>query len=548
MAWSPMASSYSAAAARAVPSWSVYRADCGSGEEDAPRDSVLVGYVEHLGAALRGLGEEVRDIEGRQVTLDRRLAEFGGLLQGVQEEQLSRGGSLERSSQAATVGARRALHTAVAVQRHVEQEGELQACLDGFTDGLAKRLEQCCEQHGQWLRELSSEVAALAGGGRSGGASAKATGQRQGLYPPGYQPADPGLGARIAALEQGQKTVAVGARRALHTALVVHQQQQSQDHDNQWEKLQDSLPVADLELQFTRRITEQDTRLDKVVHMVDSLTDRVLMQQDLADGRSDSKGVRRLRERLEAIEVSVRDKVDEIESNIIGLASELEHHSPVLAEAQAAPEKLRELVSMTIESLEARMDRNLGEVSKKVDYLQDGREQQRLAMRQLGQQLPEVVHKLDQLWAQCQYYFPRVKEHDVHFGFFRTSFETHKQSWLNQSEGFDLREHRVAAASWQEPSPLSPPSVSSPPQFSARSPLRGPMLEPFGGAQAAASSSVAEVPSLFGGAGSAALPTRGVSVGMRAAADDDAELGTRQRMLQQVMARLHASDDGKAGP
>merc|ERR1719336_718832 len=220
-------------------SWSMYSMGCESPGDMAARDPVLVGYVEHLGAALKGLGDDVRDIEARRVKLDRRLAEFGGLLQGMQEEQLSRGGTLE-------------------------QEGELQAALDGFTDGLAKRLEKCCEQHDQWLRELSAEVVALGGFAKVGD---KAKGSRQGVH----QPDNTGLDARIAALEQGQKTVAVGARRALHTALVVHQQQQSQDHVDQWEKCLDSLPVADLELQFTRRFTDQDTRLDKVIHMVDSL-------------------------------------------------------------------------------------------------------------------------------------------------------------------------------------------------------------------------------------------------------------------------------------
>merc|ERR1719336_2083361 len=123
-------------------SWSMYSMGCESPGDMAARDPVLVGYVEHLGAALKGLGDDVRDIEARQVKLDRRLAEFGGLLQGMQEEQLSRGGTLERTSQAATVGAQRALNTAVAVQRHLEQEGELQACLDGLTQTTAKRLEQ----------------------------------------------------------------------------------------------------------------------------------------------------------------------------------------------------------------------------------------------------------------------------------------------------------------------------------------------------------------------------------------------------------------------
>merc|ERR1712176_284579 len=49
------------------------------------------------------------------------------------------------------------------------------------------------------------------------------------------------------------------------------------------------------------------------------------------------------------------------------------------------------------------------------------------------------AHKLDELWAQCQYYFPRVKEHDVHFSFFRTSFEAHKQQMLDFTDNVERR-------------------------------------------------------------------------------------------------------------
>merc|ERR1719394_1692081 len=99
-------------------------------------------------------------------------------------------------------------------------------------------------------------------------------------------------------------------------------------------------------------------------------------------------------------------------------------------------------------------------MSQRLDSLQEWRDQQRITLRQIGNELPEVSQKLDQLWAQCQYYFPRVKEHDVHFSFFRTSFETHKQSWLDHADGLELREHRVAG-NWSESQALSP-SFSSP--------------------------------------------------------------------------------------
>merc|ERR1719510_2371998 len=103
---------------------------------------------------------------------------------------------------------------------------------------------------------------------------------------------------------------------------------------------------------------------------------------------------------------------------------------------------------LAMESLEARIDRSLGEVVRRLDSLQEARDQHRLSLRQLGTQLPEVSQKLDQLWSQCQTYFPRVKEHDVHFSFFRTSFENHKQHMLDVTGGLS-RSTRLQGSSSQ---------------------------------------------------------------------------------------------------
>jgi len=508
-----MAHAWSGHGAMGVPSWSTYVAGCdggdGWGDEDAERDPVIVGYVEHLGGVVKGLAEELRAIEGRQVTLDRRLAEFGGLLQGIQEEQLSQAPGQKAASVGAQQLSQHALNTAVAVQQRMEQEGELQACLQGLSDGLGKRLEQLCQQHGRWLLELSADVASLRE------SKVQSPVQRAGCTELALA-ADLALAGdqmsafdqRLANLEQGQKTVAVGARRALHTALVVHQQQQSQDHDNQWEKCLDSLPVAELEQQCTQRFTEQDERLDKVLMMVDSLTDRVLLQQALTDGRAEVHGIKGLREKidhmearvgdkLEQMEGRVGDKIEALEAGVFGLASDVEtcriatgFEDPMtsLAATRGGPATMsqmrdfvataldsiesrlvhgsneRDFVATALESIESRLSRSLNEVDQRLDALQDGRDQQRLSLRQISHQVPEVSQKLDQLWTQCQYYFPRVKEHDVHFGFFRTSFETHKQSMLDHADGIDQREHRAAAAAAASrgpadsfaPSPLAP--------------------------------------------------------------------------------------------
>jgi hypothetical protein len=94
-------------------------------------------------------------------------------------------------------------------------------------------------------------------------------------------------------------------------------------------------------------------------------------------------------------------------------------------------------VEARIERNEARLDKSIVDISDRLDPLQDFVENQRLSAWQTTRQLPEVGQKLDQLWAQCQYYFSKVKEHDIQFSFFRASFESHKQNCLDLSDSFE---------------------------------------------------------------------------------------------------------------
>jgi len=384
------------------------------------------------------------------------------------------------------------------VQRQLEQEEEFQKCLDGALDTqvsqLEKRFGARLEEHRRWLSQLSQEVTDL------------------GKAPLGPTSSAGALRERLAALERGQKTVAVGARRALHTALVVHQHQQSQDQESEWDKCLESLPVAELEQQCAARFTEQDERLDAVLQIVDSLVDRVMIT-GLKDGPGGEP--RSMAAQLEALEASLTEKVEEAEANLYGIASQLESKSGSgqLQVTLMSPHSDRRELAGAMESLEARLAKSMSEMGQRLDDLQDGRDQQRLVLRQLSQQVPEVVKKLDQLWTQCQHYFPRVKEHDVHFSFFRTSFENHKQQMLELADGWGARKDRLHGTSTS----TSPTDY----HFGAEGPthahlssgdgLRSPYMAP-------------------------------------SSCGDESELRARSSMLAQVMARLRASSpDGDHG-
>jgi len=483
-------------------------------------DSVIVGYLELVGGAVRSLTEDLKSIESRQLSMDRRLAELGGLYQGLQEEILHQSPRRDDSAMNEQV------QQVVATQRRIEQDGELNTCLQGLSEGWTSRLETLCQQQGRWLLELSADVAALQN--RHEAIHDSTNGKGRGcteLALPGEDQISL-LQQRMTALEQGQKTVAVGARRALHTALVVHQQQQSKDHEHQWDKCLDSLPVAELEQQCVQRFTEQDERLDKVLQMVDSLTDRFLLSGALSEGRAD----RAWTEKLQDLEAKLREKLDTLEAGLYGLASDVEYCRMSLTLDSSSPtgsvvqrrgngsllglgspptglSQLRDSLLSTVDGLDHRLTRGVGEVDQRISAFQEGFDTQRLALRQLSQQMPEISQKLEQLWEQCQYYFPKVKEHDVHVSFIRSSFESHKQSMLDQADGLESRERR-------------------PNHFTAPTPVRSshahhhPNHQDCGGQSAKTIAASEQVP----------------------------DVDQRSKMLDQILARLRSTDDSSKTP
>jgi len=406
--------------------------------------------VEHLGSAVRRLSQDVRGIEGRQVLLDRRLVELGSQIQGLQEEQYAQTYALERGQRAVAVGAKRALSTAVALQQQAEQEGEWNKCLEGLGldadtesqvvakqlgDGVAA-LERKFEEQQRWLSELGRRV--------EGGTS--------------WHPSGAGsMEQRLASLEQAHTKLASGTRRALHTALVVHRKQEGHEQEEEFEKLFGD-DKESLEQECSQRFSEQDERLDKILRIVDVLTDKVhdtgvsleaVTRGQLAlETGSKSNGLHSAA--ALSHDEELREKVDELEANLYGLAAQvqsqteqqgkvatlslLDHREEQQEQQQRQQQRTMETLTMALECIDARLERGLAESSQRLDLMQESQDEQQLTLRHLTQQLPEVSKRLEQLWAQCQHYFPRVQEQDVHFGFLRSSFEAHKQQMLELTE------------------------------------------------------------------------------------------------------------------
>mmetsp|Transcript_8575 Transcript_8575/g.15353 ORF Transcript_8575/g.15353 Transcript_8575/m.15353 type:complete len:324 (-) Transcript_8575:48-1019(-) len=100
-----------------------------------------------------------------------------------------------------------------------------------------------------------------------------------------------------------------------------------------------------------------------------------------------------------------------------------------------------DLVANMVHSLEARFDRSITDVSKRVDALYHEKDKHIADVRTLVRQMPEVMDRVEQLSTQCEHHFAKVQEYSVHFGFFRTSFEAHRQQVLEAMH--QLRQQRV---------------------------------------------------------------------------------------------------------
>jgi len=370
-----------------APQWSD-TGGCGADGSDAPaHNDVLIAYVEHLGAAFKSMQEEVQAVESRQSVLDRRLTEFGALLQGMQEEQYA----------AMCMGA----SGAPASRQHPVPTLQISG-----TSGTP-------------LDNLGDLVLIGARGDKGNGENGiLAVRENDKLH------------ARLQALERDQKTVAVGVHRALQASLVARQDQQWRQQEDEWYRCLEGLikPAAELEKQWACRFNEQDQRLERIIHMVDSLADNVLR----LSGRSSKFVAPELSTPERPVDgdrqghaiAELRDKVNEMEHHVVCMSS--------------APMPMSDPRHSTSEGIEAQIERRLAKIDQRMEALSDDNHDMKTSLRSLNSQLPDVKNQVDQLRRQCHDYFPRITQHDVRFEMFKKSFESHKQHMLEAVEHHPL--------------------------------------------------------------------------------------------------------------
>lgn len=135
-------------------------------------------------------------------------------------------------------------------------------------------------------------------------------------------------------------------------------------------------------------------------------------------------------------------------------------------------------VEARVERNEARLERRLGDITNQLTPLQEFIEQQRLQTWQVSRQVPDLAQKVDHLWTQCQNYFAKIKEHDIHMGFVRNSVESHKHHgmdlWPSANSEVDELEERLQQSNGKDfaAGELAPPDTITRPETGRPRPPR----------------------------------------------------------------------------
>lgn len=116
----------------------------------AVHDRMLHEALRHFGERLKATMEEVRGVEGRQVSMDRRLAELDGRVMGLADEEARRSSSvmpalgdrismLEKGQRTLALSARRAMQLAMSSRRRFDEARPLPGWADSLRLDLAGR-------------------------------------------------------------------------------------------------------------------------------------------------------------------------------------------------------------------------------------------------------------------------------------------------------------------------------------------------------------------------------------------------------------------------
>lgn len=273
------------------------------------------------------------------------------------------------------------------------------------------------------------------------------------------------LTSRISKLENAQRKVSRSSHRALSTAIHVHRQQQTNTEKHSW---MNSLETTELEQNWENRCREQEANIDRILHMVDMLADKVLLsdgvgaQRALTDGAEASTGqggdtlalAADIRDQGDAVD-ELRDKVHELEAAVnYGLAAQSYTRPAVADSAATSSGQPSDSLLPMVHDIELRMDSGFSDMCRRLDALQESKDQVRTQLRQVSRQIPDMNQRVEQLWVQCQHYFPKVKEHDVNFSFLIPKIETLKQHMLDVGDSLGRHKFRdggseIGASLWE---------------------------------------------------------------------------------------------------
>lgn len=397
------------------------------------------GLDPRTSALLRQLGARLTDVEAK---LD--------VLNDQQEEQM-------KKQRLVIAGAREALGMSVKVRDQLQEEqfcssfkqtpaltrgmpgaagGQQAVVSEAKMEVRVAENRQRIEEHEQSLIQLSNQVRMMATR-----LETKAISPTDALIAERFQTKQ-----QLDAIAENQKIVAVSTKRALETAVQLDQQFQS-EREKEFMMVLDghaggpfSAAAEEQQLSVVDKISEQDKRMDRLIGMVEEIAERVLPDED---GQGGMNMLQNGGDHMKALENTVHElqgKVEEIYPELVSYLSSISMQQqafPQLVSPEAGGQFSDGGSVMMLQGLESRIEKSMTEVFSRLEALQEGGDNARFALWQVTNKQDEVEKSVEQLSAQCQGHFSKVKEHDMHFGFLRSSLEGCKQQILDLSEGLD---------------------------------------------------------------------------------------------------------------